>query len=55
MLREQMKRDATLPNANERSINRHKLMVEAIEHKEKELAKQLMRLHINDSIDALTE
>lgn len=53
MLREQMKREIFVPNATERSINRHKLMVEAIEHKEKELAKQLMTLHINDSIDYL--
>lgn len=53
MLREQMKRDIVVPNSTERSISRHKLMVEAIEHKEKELAKQLMTLHINDSIDSL--
>jgi len=54
MLREQLRRDVIVPNATERSINRHKLMVEAIAHKEKELAKQLMTLHINDSIDYLT-
>lgn len=54
MLREQMKRDLIVPNSTERSISRHKLMIEAIERKEKELAKQLMTLHINDSIE-LTE
>ena len=53
MLREQMKRDIIVPNATQRSISRHKLMVEAIERKEIELAKQLMTLHINDSIDYL--
>lgn len=53
MLREQMKRDIVVPDSTERSISRHKLMIEAIEHKEKELAKQLMTSHINDSIDFL--
>jgi len=53
LLKEQMKRNIVIPNATERSIMRHRLMVEAIEHKEKELAMQLMTLHINDSIDAL--
>ena len=53
MLREQLKRDVKVPDSLERSIKRHKLMIEAIENKEKELAKQLMTLHINDSIDYL--
>ncbi len=53
MLREQMKRDMVVPNASERSISRHKQMLEAIGRKEKELAKSLMTLHINDSIDYL--
>lgn len=53
MLREQLKREVTAPDSRERSIKRHKLMIEAIEHREKELAKQLMTLHINDSIDFL--
>lgn len=53
MLREQLRRDMKVPHSMERSIRRHKLMIEAIENKEKELAKQLMTLHINDSIDYL--
>lgn len=53
MLREQLKREVTASDSRERSIKRHKLMLEAIENKEKELAKQLMMLHINDSIDYL--
>ena len=53
MLREQMKREMIVTNSSERSINRHKLMIEAIERKEKELAKQLMTLHINDTIDVI--
>lgn len=53
MLREQLRRDMGVPHSMERSIRRHKLMIEAIENREKELAKQLMTLHINDSIDYL--
>lgn len=53
MLREQLRRDMKVPHSMKRSIRRHKLMIEAIENKEKELAKQLMTLHINDSIDYL--
>jgi len=55
MLREQMKRVSAAPDSKERSIKRHKLMVEAIENKEKELARQLMTLHINDSIEYLIQ
>jgi GntR family transcriptional repressor for pyruvate dehydrogenase complex len=53
MLREQMKREMIVPSSSERSIRRHKQIIEAIERKEKELARQLMTLHINDSIDYL--
>lgn len=54
MLREQLRRESSTTNTHERSIKRHKLMVDAIENKEKELAKQLMTLHINDSIDFMS-
>lgn len=53
MLREQLRRESSSPHYKELSVKRHKLMVDAIENKEKELAKQLMTLHINDSIDVL--
>lgn len=53
LLKVSMKRVFDAPESKERSIKRHRLMFDAIVNREKELAKQLMTLHINDSIEYL--
>lgn len=50
-LRIQMDETVEAPNSKERSIERHRGMVAAIEQKNRQLAELLMSQHINDSID----
>lgn len=55
LLQEQMKRVFNAPESKERSIRRHKQMVDAISNREEQLCRQIMTLHINDSIHYLLQ
>ena len=49
----QMTRTVELPDSIEHSIKRHKLMVEFLVDREEKLARDMMELHIADSLNAL--